>query len=75
MGYLQRYQHASNKIPINLRIQGAHLWSWLSGETLTVSKRRTVGLNKIIEGIQRGYEMPFWSGGFGGSLEAPLNGG
>lgn len=29
-------------------------WSELSTEMLTVSKRRTVGLNEIIEGIQRG---------------------
>jgi len=35
-------------------------WSELSTEMLTVSKRRTVGLNEIIEDIQRGYEMPFW---------------
>jgi len=38
----------------------AKQWSKLSTEMLTVSKRRTVGLNEIGDGIQRGYEMPFW---------------
>jgi len=70
-------------------------WSFPTDETVVGIEHRNVhgiqsarvDLNEIIEGVQRGYEMPFWSmgiqrervfslghGGFGGSLEAPLNG-
>ncbi|PTN12505.1 hypothetical protein C8R11_10373 [Nitrosomonas aestuarii] len=65
------------------RIQGCFLgchplakqWSRLSGETLTTSNRRTIGLKEFVDGIPKGgMKCSLGHGGFGGSLEATPNG-